>query len=311
MEALGSIDPEIDAESSPGDREVGLLAARQHGIVARRQLVALGLGEGAIDNRVSSGRLHPLYRGIYAVGHRSISRQGRWMAAVLAAGPNAVLSHGSAAALWDLQSTSSQRIDVTAPRARREQDGFRLHRVRRLDPADRAVEEGIPVTSVHRTLLDLAELDEPQRLRRALENAENLWLLSLREMDDLLARSPGRRGRRPLMRALAELRPAAPITRSALERRFHEICRREGLPLPDLNMWVCGMEVDAVWEEGRLVAELDGYEYHRDRRAFERDRVRDTSLQLAGYRVVRITHRRLETEPAAIVAELRAFLGAR
>lgn len=183
-----------------------------------------------------------------------------------------------------------------------------MHQVRRLHPADRILRDGIPVTSVARTLLDLAEVVPFRQLERAFEEAERLRVLDLPAIDQLCARSRGRRGLRPLGCLIAAAQPSVPATRSELERRFLCLCREAGLPTPSVNVLVAGLEVDAVWQSQRLVVELDGHAFHRSRAAFERDRIRDAALQLAGYRVLRLTYRRLEAEPGVLAETVRSLL---
>jgi hypothetical protein len=182
--------------------------------------------------------------------------------------------------------------------------------VRSLPAEDRAARDGIPVTTLARTLLDLGEVVSSRQLERAFEQAELLRLLDLRAIEALAKRARGRRGLRPLAALLSGASEPA-MTRSELERRFLELCRHANLPIPVLNAVVAGLEVDALWPSQRLIVELDGYAYHRTRAAFERDRGRDAALQIAGYRVLRVTHRRLATEPAAIVGAVRSLLSAR
>jgi very-short-patch-repair endonuclease len=230
------------------------------------------------------------------------------MAAVLACGPDAVLSHQSAAALWGIRRTSRATIDVTAPRrGSHSREGIVVHRVRSLDRRDWTRREGIPVTTVPRTLLDLAEVVRPRELERAFEEAERMRLLDVRAVEEVCCRSRGRRGLRPLGALLAEARGPPPATRSELERQFLDLCRESGLQLPLVNVEVAGYEVDAFWPEQRLVVELDSRTFHQTRAAFESDRIKDAALQLADCRVLRVTHRRLEREPAAVVATLRAL----
>jgi uncharacterized protein DUF559/putative AbiEi antitoxin of type IV toxin-antitoxin system len=287
---------------------MAILAGRQHGVVARRQLAALGLNRGAIRHRLNAGRLHSVHRGVYAVGHPQLTRHGRWIAGVLACGDEAVLSHRCGAALWGLAATGMSRVEVTvASRGRRRRAGIQLHQVRRLHPEDRSERIGIPVTSVARTLLDLLEIVDLRRLERAFEEAERMRLLDLRAIERTCERNPGRRGLRPLRVLLGALHPA-PHTRSELERRFLRFCRDAGLPPPTANVIVEGLEVDALWPASRLVVELDGYAFHHTRAAFERDRARDATLQLAGYRVLRLTARRLAEEPEAVAETIRALL---
>ena len=182
-----------------------------------------------------------------------------------------------------------------------------MHRTRRLDDPDRSVREGIPVTALPRTLLDLAEVLPPQRLARAVEQADRLRLLDVNAIEALCERSHGRRGLSRLRILLDEVVEPSP-TRSELERRFVELCRRAGLPPPALNVSVAGFEVDALFKRQRLVVELDGFAFHGHRGAFESDRVRDAELQLVGYRVVRITSHRIDTAPAAVASTVRALL---
>ena len=208
----------------------------------------------------------------------------------------------------NLLPTDSARIDVVADRSVRGPAGIVVHRIRRLPIEDRAERDGIPVTSVARTLLDLAGVVRRRQLERAVEAAERLGLFDLDDMERLLASGRGRNGVRTLRSVLRDYEEPA-FTRSELERRFLSICRRAGLPPPVTNLWVAGGEADATWPDHRLVVELDSRGYHATRAAFERDRKRDTDLQLAGYRVLRITHRRLEREPAQVVRAIELLLG--
>jgi hypothetical protein len=180
--------------------------------------------------------------------------------------------------------------------------------VRQIHADDQAERDGIPVTTVARTLLDLAEVLTPQKLERAVDQAERLELFDLRAVDALRERSHGRRGLAALDAVLADYRGPVPI-RSELERQFLDLCRKANLPPPAVNALIAGIEVDAVWHDQRVAVELDGYDYHRTRQAFERDRVRDGVLQLAGYRVLGVTYRRLTTEPKQVISDLRALLG--
>lgn len=224
------------------------------------------------------------------------------MAAVLACGPTALLSHGSAAALWGILFMSGSAVDVvTAHRTRHNRAGIALHRPRRLHPEDCASHDGIPVTSIARTLLDLAEVVHRRQLRRALDESERLGKFDLRAVERLIGRSKGHRGLGRLKATVRDYRGPSPITRSELERRFLDLCRAAGLPRPQTNIMVAEFEVDVVWPDHRLVVELDGHAYHHTRAAFEGDRRRDAELQAAGYRVLRITHRRVEDEPRDVV----------
>ena len=254
-------------------------------------------------------RLHRLHRGVYAVGHANVSELGRLMAAVLACGRNAVLSHQSAAALWGIRASNRHLIDVTAGRSsRRSRGGIAVHLVRDLDPDDRTCIRRVPITTVARTLLDLAEVVREDALVRAVEQAERMQLFDLRAVDALIARRGGRRGLGRLKNALQGYRALPHLTRSELERRFLALCRAAGLPTPAVNAWLVGQEVDVLWAEHRLVVELDSHRHHGTRAAFERDRIRDAALQLAGYRVLRVTQLRLDSEPAAVIGAIRLLL---
>jgi predicted transcriptional regulator of viral defense system len=297
--------------SRPVDLEIAYLATRQHGVVARRQLLGFGLSARAVDRRVEAGRLHRLHRGVYAVGHRRLTRHGVWLAAVLACGDGAVLSHASAAALWGIAEIEQGQIHVAAVRGRGgPRRGIVVHRPRRLTDDDRAERWGVPVTAPAPTLVDLAGMIGEAGLRRAIDAADRLDLLDLPRLTALADRANGRRGIRRLRAALALHRPL-PQTRSELERQFIRLCEGAGIPRPAVNVPIRGLEVDCAWPAKQLVVELDGYAYHRGRASFESDRSRDARLTAAGYRVMRFTSRRLIAEPNAVVAELRAALAAK
>jgi len=290
------------------ERQVLALADRQHGVVARRQLEEVGFGAEAIKSRLRGGRLHAVHRGVYAVGHSRLTLRGNWLAALLACGDGALLSHHSAAALWGLMRPRWSPVDVTGPHGRTGRHGVRLHRSP-VGEDERAVEARIPVTSPARTLLDLAEVVDEGRLRRAFEEADRLKLLHMPDLERVCARARRRRGLPALRRLIADaVEPT--YTRSPLENRFADFCREHlsDLPEPLTNVTVLEKEVDAYWPHRRLAVEMDSWEFHGHRAAFERDRSRDSALQAAGYRVVRLTHRRLKADPATVAAELRQLL---
>jgi very-short-patch-repair endonuclease len=243
-----------------------------------------------IYDRSRGGSLHRLHRGVYAVGHRALSTRGRYMAAVLACGRQAALSHRSAAHLWDLRAASG-RAEVTMPRGCAGPAGVTVHRSRMLEARDATVREGIPVTTVARTLLDLAGQLHPRQLATALDRAERLDLFDLDAVEDLLVRARGKRGAKALREAIAGYRPLN--TRSELEVGHWQLLRDAGLPEPELNVLVDGErqthEVDALWRDRRLIVELDGFAFHRTRQDRARDAYRDADLELAGFRVVRLT----------------------
>jgi very-short-patch-repair endonuclease len=233
------------------------------------------------------------------------------MAAVLACGPDALLSHRHALTLWEVRPSSSGAIDVIVP-GRGTKPGpsvVRVHSSLTLNEQDRAQVDGIPVTSLARTILDYASTASLQRTRLALEKVERMGFLIGRELDELLERNAFHRGKRTLRGALAELRGPAPWTQSELEDRFLALVRAAGLPEPEMNVLVEGELVDAVWPDARLIVEIDGYDYHKSRAQFEADRRRDAKLQVAGYRVVRLTQQRIASEPRSVMAQLRALLG--
>lgn len=291
------------------EAELGRLATKQHGVIGRRQLLALGFGPGVIKRWLRAGRLHRLHREAYAVGHLPLNRHARWLAAVLACGEGSLLSHHSAAALWGLSKPRGAVVDVTAPRGRQYRPGrfkIRLHRGRLFDE-DRDERAGIPVTSVARTLFDYAEVAGFRRLEHAWEEADRLRLLRLGEVERVCERGYGRRALRPIRRLLAEARSPT-LVRSPLEERFQRFCLFYELPPHSTNVDVLGSEVDVLWPAAQLIVELDSWEFHSHRAAFQRDRARDSRLLVAGYRTVRVTHDRLDTEAATLAAELRQLL---
>jgi very-short-patch-repair endonuclease len=289
----------------PAFAAVAEVAARQHGVVTRRQLRAVGVGDGSVSWWVRTGRLHRLHHGVYALGHPVVTPEGRWLAAVLACGPGAALSHRSAAALWGIGVADRGRVDVTVPRTRSGPAGIAVHRGRRLDADETTTLRAIAVTTLPRTLADLADVLAEPRLARAIHEAEVARSLAPRALEAAARRTHGRRGNGRLCRALAE----PDRTRSELERRFRRLCRDHGLPPPAVNATVARMEVDFLWPDARVVAETDGWAFHRTRTAFEHDRERDQALARAGHRVLRFTHRQVVERPAEVVATLRAALG--
>jgi hypothetical protein len=278
---------------------VAAVAGGTHGIVAHRQLIAFGVSSSTVQRWVESGRLHRLHLGVYAVGHTALTAHAQWLAGVLACGPDAVLSHQPAAALLDLRRSASPVIHVTTPR-RANPRGIRAHRVRRLHADDVGVRDGIPVTSVARTLLDLAAVLPLRQLIRAVEQAERLSVFDLRAVERLIGRSHGRSGVRALRTAILAVGGEAPFVNSDWERDFLDFCQDHDIPKPELNVLVEGFLVDALWRDKRLIVELDSWVHHRSRRAFEEDRRRDGELQLKGYVVPRLT--RLDDDAARLIS---------
>lgn len=291
-----------------GSRGLAELASGQHGVVSARQLAGLGFSRKLVAKEAARGRLHRLHRGVYAVGHTSLTWHGRCLAVALAAAP-AVASHTSAAWLWGLLRTRPSTIHLTAPTRRRARPGFpaRVH-YSRLGDQDIAEREGISVTALARTLLDLAAMLPAARLDRAIERAEELKLLDLRAIETLLARAAHHPGAVPLRRALAIYRADPTVTRSHLERRFLAAVTKAGLPRPAMNFNVAGFELDAYWEAERFAVELDVYETHGSHAAFERDRRRQEDLKLIGVEMTRVTGPRFDREPGAVIERVERLL---
>jgi very-short-patch-repair endonuclease len=278
------------------DLVLAALADAQHGVVARAQLLERGVGADAVDRRVRARRLRRVHRGVYAVGHRALTAEGRWIAAVLAGGPGAVLSHASAAMAWDLRRTNGRLIDVTVPtRAGRDRRaGLRLHRSGTLTSRDIAEIRGVPVTSVARTIIDLARTLKGRELEHVVDLADQRGLVDFTDLRAANCVS--------LQAVLRNYRPAP--TRSELEERFLRLCDDHGIPRPETNTVIEGILVDFVWRERRLIVEVDGYAYHRAPSRFERDRENDVTLTIQGWRVLRFTWRKIEERAAWVAAAI-------
>jgi very-short-patch-repair endonuclease len=284
------------------------MAAVQRGVVTRRQLLAAGLSRSAIDHRLRQLRLHPVHRGVYLVGHPVPAPLAMELAAVLACGEGAAMSHYWAAGVWGFRESQPGPIDVTVPeRSNRSRPGIRLHRTACLDPQDVRWRECLPLTAPARTLVDLAEVLTLRELERAVEQAEILRLVRRRELAAALDRSPRRAGAATVRALLADdARPA--LTRSEAEKRLLGLVRAAELPPTAMNVRIGKHEADFLWRPQRLIVEVDGYRFHANRTAFERDRVRDSELQAAGYRVMRVTWRQIAERPEAVVARLAQAL---
>jgi very-short-patch-repair endonuclease len=295
--------PEVASASL--DREVAALAARQCGVVARDQLRALGLSDSAVSRGIAAGRLHVLHRGVYAVGHTVLTVRGHWMAAVLAAGPHAVLSHAAAGALWGLRSSAAVIVDVTVPGTGGgpKRKALRVHRARDLT-GQTTTHDGIPVTTPARTILDLAASLHRRPLERLLDQAENTRLTDVPSLEALTRAHTGHRGASKLRATLDTHTPGTTLTRSGLEEQFLRLCRDARLPEPKVNHYVAGRERDFVFVAERVVVEIDSWAWHRNRRAFEDDRHRDQALLLADCRSLRFTDTQLEYDPAGVAATL-------
>jgi predicted transcriptional regulator of viral defense system len=286
------------------------LADRQHGVVAHAQLLRLGFSKSAIGRAASASRLRRVHRGVYALGHVRLSRHGQCLAALLACGSRAVLSHGSAGWLWGLLPHFPFEVEVTVPKRGRSRPGIRLHHAPGLGACDRDRHEGLPTTAVPRTLLDLAATGSNWQLQTAVEKAERLGVLDLLEIDAMLERSRGSPGSARLRRAL-DIYRLPMFSRSRQERLLMAMVRQADLPRPAMNTFVAGHEIDAYWDAERFAIEVDGWSAHRTRRAFEEDPVRQEDLKLAGIDSIRITARRLEREPRKIAERLARLLAER
>jgi hypothetical protein len=225
--------------------------------------------------------------------------------------PGAALSHASAAALWEIRASDAVYIDVTAKRTGRKRPGLRIHRPRTLPPTEVSERYGIATTTPARTILDLAATLQPDRLNRVLDAAERRELTDYPALDALARAHPGHRGAAKLTRALRTHTPGAVLTRSELERRFVALCKHHSLPEPIVNEHHANLEVDFLFPGHRLAVETDSWEFHRTRRAFERDRERDAILTRAGYRTLRFTHRQIANEPATVAATIAAAMSDR
>jgi very-short-patch-repair endonuclease len=294
------------------DASVVEVAERQHGVVSRRQLEEQGVGREAIELRLRASRWHRLHPGVYAVGHRVLSREAWWLAAVMYAGDGAALSHRSAAGLWEIRGWSGGVIDTTVPRRCRSGGPVRRHYS--LLPADEIAEcSGIPVTSVPRTIFDMAAGSPPEAVEAMLREAEYRRLYDRLSLHDLLERYPRRRGSKAVRAALARVEERPGRICSRLEERFLPFLDRFGLPRPRFNAWLqVGGErcqVDCLWPAARQIVELDGWEGHATRAAFRSDRARDRRLRVAGYGVTRIAWMQLDDEAEAVAADLRALVG--
>ena len=249
----------------------------------------------------------PLHDGVYAVGHTALTDESHLIAAVYAGGEEALASHRAGGKLWGVL-RGTQPIEVTGPRSREVAKGFILHRSRLIHDEDRTTIDNIPVTSLARTLVDLADVLPEKRLASAVHEAEVKRLFDLKQVQRVLDRLPGRKGRHRLARVLSDYRDVQPFTRSRGERLVLEMCNHHGLPRPRTNTWVDIHEADFYWPEAALVLEFDGGAVHRTTKAFYEDRKRDRALAVQGIHVVRATDR---DEPASLAQELKAILSVR
>jgi very-short-patch-repair endonuclease len=295
--------------SADVEAAITALAARQHGHITRAQLIALGVGAGAVKHRVRIGRLIRVHAGVYAVGHQPTNPVDCAAAAVLACGRGAVLSHGSAASLWGLNHGWELPYEITVTNGHRPRDGITTHRVRVLERSEVRTQLGIRVTSPVRMLLDIAPRFDDVALTRAVNDLRLAGYVSTGQLGEVLERTRNRPGLKRL-RQIVEDSTKAP-TRSAMEDEFRRFAERFGLPRPEINARVAGREVDALFRGERVIVELDGYRYHDGRESFERDRESDAASLDEGYATVRITWQRLGADPAREARRLERILRAR
>jgi len=296
----------------PADRAIHAIAEDQYGVVSRSQLSELGLGRRAIDHRVEVGRLRLVHRGVYAiVGQRLLTMRGHWMAAVLACGPGAVLSHFAAAALWQVR--RGQRIEITAPGRRKPREGIRLH-FATLPADETTVHDGIPVTTIARTLLDLSAVVQRRELRSAFRQAEQLNLGDPVGIQALTERYPRKPGIPSVRAVFEEAQVGLSVVRSELEERFQDFLLNAVLPSPATNVRIEGMEVDCAWPDQRLIVELDGREFHpAEQRG--RDQLRDNEAAATTGATLRYTWADVDRAPCETAGQvyralrLRGYLG--
>lgn len=289
--------------------EVAQIAARQWGRIRWDQLISVGVDRTKISRWVADAYLHPVYPRVYGVGHTAAGIEADLVSGVFYAGPGAMLSHETAAWWWKLTDREPQAIDVSTPRARKSLPGGR-HRAIRVHGrrvVERVWHRHLPVTTVEQTLLDFASSASFRRVRYALAEADYQRLLRHDAVKDILGR--GRPGSKRLARALASHRPELAYTRSEFERRFVELCEWGGLPIPEFNVKVLGLTVDALWRKERVVIELDGKQGHGTPAQIARDHERDLRLRAMGFTVLRYAWGQINRRRALVVADVRRALG--
>jgi hypothetical protein len=296
---------EVEHVRGQGEAEVRRVASRQRGVILREQLIAAGIGRGAIERRLANGSLVFVHRGVYLVGHDALAPYAKEMAAALRYRGRAVLSHRTAAAVWHLLPQPSNQIELTiAGSDARSYPGVHITRVNDLDRRDFRWRDGLPVTSPARTMIDLAGcLDDELELERVLAEFRVRSLLRDSELRAAIARCPNRKGV-ALVNSMLDSEHEPALTRSKAERLMRRICDQAQLPRPIAGARPCGFPVDFFWPAARLVVEVDGLKYHGHRRAFENDRRRDQILVAAGFRVVRVTWRQLTHQPVATIVRV-------
>lgn len=286
------------------------LAEKQHGVFSTWQLLDRGINERTVHSRRAGGLVVPLHQGVYALGRATLTREGRWMAAALACGPGAVLSHFNAGCLWGICGSYGQ-IEVL-----RQSGGFhakghrgvRLHQTRRLHSWEVTVEKGIPVATMERVLLDLAGRMDAKRLERVVVQAYKRGDLSWPRLGRIITRRRGCKGVGKLRRIVLEVDPEALETKSVSEIDFLALCREANLPTPAVNVLVEGHLVDFLWSSQRVIVETDSWSHHGDKPTFEKDHQRDVDLIAAGYEVHRTTYKMLERDPEPFLGNVRRAL---
>jgi hypothetical protein len=286
------------------------LAARQYGIVTRDQLNELGYSDRMIDHALQTGRLQAWHRNVFAVGHGGLSRHGLCKAAVMFRGEGALISYQSAIWLWGLEGKLRIPVNVSVRWRGHGQEAIGLHHCPALRDEDFTTTEGLPVTSVARTLLDYASIARPYRLEFAIDRADRLDILDPAAVDRILDEVRGHRGRGPLAKALTIYRETG-FTRSGGEKKMLAVLAEAGIPRPAVNNFVEGYEVDFYWEHERFGVELDSWEHHRSRRSFEGDRERQENLAMADIETIRITGTRLKHEPRQVAERIAMHLNRR
>lgn len=316
-EAARKSESHVRFNSQPSlDEVLAAVAIPQHAVFRLDQLRDRELTIRAVQQRAAANRLHRIYRAVYGlVPADLLTRNGRYMAAVLACGPTAVLSHRSAGALLGLRPTDRANFDITVPsRVRRRQPGIDIHTSTTLTAADVTSVENIPCTTVSRTLLDLADVISPRALERALDQAEILGVLDLRKLRDQIERNPTRPAARLLQTIIDDVYTGRTPTWNDFEEAFFALCRSRGIRQPEVNQFVDpgdgepAIRVDFLWRAERLIVETDGHGTHRTRQAFERDRRNDQRLTLAGWRTIRVTWRQVKDEADRIGTTVETLL---
>jgi hypothetical protein len=286
------------------DHEIARIAARQHGQITRVQLLGIGLSSAAIQRRARRGLLFPEHRGVYRVGHRSPSLEARYMGAVLACGSDALLCRWAAAHVAGLVKGGAPAPEVVAPRERRV-PGVVTHRTRRLDPRDRTYLRRIPVTRVPGVLVDLAPDLSLEGLARLCHEAGVRYRTTPAQVQAVLARRPRAPGTRNLERVMVG---EVKVVLSELEREFLRLLRGAGLPLPRTNRPAGRRRVDCRWPEYVLTVELDSYQFHHTRHAWEQDRRREREARARGDEFRRYTWGDVFEDSSYLLAELRPLL---